>query len=563
MTGQVVVVGLGPVGATLALLLARAGVATIAIDRDPGVFPVSRAVALDDEALRVLQATGLEAPTPPRFLTQETVRFRSRHGTPLLDLPPRLSANGHPALAFFHQPDLERALRDELARQPNVTLLIGHELERFSQHSNGVVLTLRERASGSRRRLDASWLLGCDGAGSLVRRQLAIRLRGLTFARRWLVVDTLRPAGTVTAPFEFICDPARPTVVAPLPGGRQRWEFMVLPGEDPSRIERPAAVRRLLAQFADVDADAVQVLRSTVYTFHARIAERWRDGRVFLLGDAAHLTPPFAGQGLSAGLGDAHNLAWRITAAVNGSASPVLLDSYQAERRPHVTRLVALSVLLGAGIQTRRTALALARDAALRGILAAPGVRGWATAGGWKPPSRYKHGFVDTRSRLRVTGSQLPQPAVRLRSGEERRLDDVLGPRFALVGFETNPAAGLDAQCRAILDALSVRFVQIVSSVASTDAPAEVTLLEDRSGALNAWFRQARARLVLVRPDRHVYAALHADRVADVVMPLAAAVGGDGAYGVALSSGPAPPARHATPGRGLVSTVSRKMSGRL
>jgi 3-(3-hydroxy-phenyl)propionate hydroxylase len=524
MSESVVVLGLGPVGATLALLLAHAGVPTIAIEREPDVFPLSRAIALDDEALRVLQAAGLAAPQAPTFLTQQTVRFRSRHGTALLDLPPRLSPNGHPALAFFHQPDLDRALREELRRHPNVTLLLGHELEALRQHGQGVALRLQERRTGSRRRIDAGWLLACDGARSLVRRELGISLQGLTSDRRWLVVDTHRPGGTVAGPFEFICDPARPTVTAPLPGARRRWEFMLLPGEEPSVMEQPEAVRALLAPFAD--ADGLDVIRATVSTFHARVAERWRDGCIFLLGDAAHLSPPFAGQGLGAGLGDAQNLAWKIAAVVNGSASSALLDTYERERRPHVTRLIALAVLLGLAIQTRRPRLAVARDAALAAFLALPGARSWAAGGGWKPRTRYRHGFVrDGRWRPSLTSPLLPQPEVTRPGARGLPLDEVLGPRFALVGFETDPAAALDPESRAILHALSVQVVQIASHPAAVAATDRVTFVCDESGVLQEWFARAGGRLALVRPDRHVYALFGPEEAVRALREMAAAAG--------------------------------------
>jgi 3-(3-hydroxy-phenyl)propionate hydroxylase len=524
MSEPVVVLGLGPVGATLALLLARAGVPTIAIEREPDVFPLSRAVALDDEALRVLQAAGLATPDAPAFLTRQTVRFRSRHGTSLLDLPPRLSPNGHPALAFFHQPDLDRALREELHRHPNVTLLLGHDLEAFRQHGQGVALTLHEPGTGSRRRVDASWLLGCDGARSLVRRELGISLPGLTSDRRWLVVDTQLPGGTVGGPFEFICDPARPTVTAPLPGGRRRWEFMLLPGEEPSAMERPEAVRALLAPLTD--ADALEVVRATVYTFHARVAERWRDRRVFLVGDAAHLSPPFAGQGLSAGLGDAHNLAWKIAAVVNGSANSALLNTYERERRPHVMRLIAVAVLLGLAIQTRRPRSAVARDAVLAALLKVPGVRSWAAGGGWKPRTRYRSGFVrDTRWRGSLTGGLLPQPEVALPGSRPVALDEVLGPRFALVGFETDPAAALAPESRAIVHALSVTVLQIRSRPAPVAATDGVTVVHDKDGVLQEWFARAGANLALVRPDRHVYAVFGPEQAARAVRDLAAAAG--------------------------------------
>lgn len=524
MTAPVAVVGLGPVGATLALLLARAGVPTIAIEREPDVFPLSRAVALDDEALRVLQAAGLGADQLPGLLTEQTVRFRSRLGAPLIELPPRVSPNGHPAIAFFHQPDLERALREELRRQTSVTLLLGHVLEGFRQHVDGVSLTVRDRRTGSRRVVDAKFLLGCDGGRSLVRRELGIRLRGMTFARRWLVVDTQRSGRTPAGPFEFVCDPARPTVAAPLPEARQRWEFMLLPGEEAAEMEQPAAVRALIGRFSA--PRELEVLRATVYTFHARVAERWRDGRAFVVGDAAHLSPPFAGQGLSAGLRDAHNLAWKVAAVADGSASSGLLDTYETERRPRVTELIALAVLLGTIIQTRRRSLAAIRDAALRMVLGVPGVRSWLAGGGWKPPSRYRHGLVRKRwADRRVSGRQLPQPSVLWSSSEQRPLDDVLGCRFALIGLETDPSVALDAPSRAVVDALSIQLVHVSSTFGRTHAKNGVVSVRDPTGALQEWFKRAGGSLALVRPDRHVYAVFAPNETASTLRALASDVG--------------------------------------
>jgi len=525
VTGPVAVVGLGPVGATLALLLARAGIATLAIDREEEILPLSRAVALDDEALRVLQAAGIAGARAPALLTRQTVRFRSRDGAPLLDLPPRLSMTGHPALAFFHQPELEGALRAELHRHPLVTLLLGHELEHFDQRTDGVTIRLRDRRSGTAFCREVPWLLACDGASSTVRRRLGIRLRGITSRRRWLVVDVQRPAGPDPAAFEFLCHPGRPTVGGALPGGRQRWEFMLLPGEDARAMVRPEVVRRLLARHPDTDAD--DVLRAAVYTFHARVAERWRDGRVFLLGDAAHLSPPFAGQGLSAGLHDAHNLAWKIAVVVKGSAGPALLDTYATERRPHVAKLIALAVLLGLAVQTRRPRLAAIRDASLRALLRGRAVRAWAVGGGWKPPSRYDRGFVRTgRSLSAAEGAQIPQPEVAVEGALTQPLDDVLGPGFALVGLGTDPAAGLDARSRATLDALSVRLVHVAFGCGSPTAAdtCGVTRVRDLGGALERCLQDDGASLVLVRPDRHVYAALRTDELASAVAGLAAAL---------------------------------------
>lgn len=514
MTAAVAVVGLGPVGATLTLLLARSGVETVVIEREPEVSPLSRAVALDDEALRVLQAAGLQ----PSGLTQRPVRVRSRHGRTLLDLPPRLSSNGHPALAFFHQPDVERELRARLRRQPNVTLLLDHELERFEDRGDRVELIVHDRTSATSRSLTVAWLLAADGARSTVRRQLGIRLRGITFARRWLVVDTRRPDLGPEAPFEFICDPRRPTVAAPLPGGRRRWEFMLLPGEEPAEMEQEHQVRRLLSGVTD--AAAVEVLRATAYTFHARGAKHWRRGRVLLAGDAAHLSPPFAGQGVSAGLGDAHGLAWRIAMVTREAAHPRLLDSYEAERRRHVTKLVTLSSALGVLIQSRSPTTAAVRDVALRALWAVPPVRTWATRGGWKPPARYPHGFILAGGGSRA-GAQIPQPLVHQESSEPRRLDDVLGPHFAVIAVGIDLTTALDGHARDIAARAGVQLVQIGRSPA-TGAPEGVTVLFDDDRVLQHWLADSRTPILLVRPDRHLYAATSAADATAAVRDLVA-----------------------------------------
>jgi 3-(3-hydroxy-phenyl)propionate hydroxylase len=497
------IVGLGPVGATLALLLTRAGVPVVAVDREPNVFPLARAIALDDEGLRVLQAAFGEPPQRRLALTERTVRFRSARGSTLIDLPPRHSRSGHPAIAFFHQPQLERALRDELGRRPDATLLLGHELVDLQQHADRVSLVLRE-PTGARRHLDVSWLVGCDGAGSLVRRTLGIRLRGATSAQRWLVVDGEAAPSHAQEPFEFLCDPARPAVAAPLGAGRRRWELMLLPGESVQHVEAATTRHDLLTRFA-VAVDAT-IVRSVVYGFHARVADRWRVGRVLLAGDAAHLSPPFAGQGLSAGLGDAHNLGWKLAAVERAAAGEGLLDSYETERRRHVTKLIALAVVLGLIIQSRSRSVAAVRDLVLRTALAAPGVRAWLVAGGWKPAARYPSGVVRPVDRDHgAVGAPVPQPDVITRSGDVRPFDDILGDGFAVVAFDADPVGGLDDRSREILRRLGATCVRVEAMGRAHDhGELRVT---DATGMLTAWARRHGIRTAIVRPDRYVFTA--------------------------------------------------------
>ena len=524
---RVVIVGLGPVGATIALLLGRAGIPTLALEREAEVFPHGRAIALDDEALRVLQAAGLHAAQLPDLLTEVPVSFRSRHGRCLLEIPARRSPVGHPSLAFFNQPDLERRLRSELKRQASVQVLLEHEVERCRQDSSRAEITARNFRTGTRKRFDARWVIACDGASSRIREDAGIALHGVTSRRRWLVVDARLRDGRSAPSFQFICDPHRPTVSGSLPGGRHRWEFMLLPDEDSSAITQPQAVHALIARH--VPLEDVEVLHANVYTFHARVADRWKQGRLLLAGDAAHLSPPFAGQGLSTGFRDAHNLAWKVAAVMQNRAAPTLLSSYQQERRPHTVRLTALSLLLGAVVQVHHPAPATLRDLALRVVLASPRVRHHLVTGDWKHAARHRHGLVSrSAQRRRVAGSQLPQPQVILPDGSEQPLDDVLRSDFALIGWEIDPDIAIDATTLAILARLPAKLIHATSSVASGPGPgpgSSVLAVADPTGTLAHWFERAAVRLALVRPDRHVYAAFDAPEAGGVVRDLTLALG--------------------------------------
>ena len=519
------IVGLGPVGATIALLLGRAGVPTLALERDAEVFPHGRAIALDDEALRVLQAAGLHRPHLPEFLTEVPVRLRSRLGRCLLEIPARRSPTGHPSLVFFNQPDLERRLRSELERQASVQVLLQHEVERCRQDANRAEITARDLRTGAVKRFGARWVIACDGASSRIREDAGIALRGLTSRRRWLVVDARLGDGPSEPSFEFICDPQRPTVSGSLPGGRHLWEFMLRPGEEPDVVTQPHALHALIARH--VALEQVEVLHANVYTFHARVADRWKQGRLLLAGDAAHLSPPFAGQGLSTGLRDAHNLAWKVAAVMQQRAAPTLLSSYQEERRPQTVRLTAVALVLGAIVQIADPARAALRDRALRAVLAFPHVRHHLVAGHWKRTARHRHGLVSKRARRRrVAGSQLPQPSVSLPDGSRQPLDDLLGGDFAVIGWETDPGIAIDATTRALLAALRVKLIHATASVASDTGPdSSTSVVADDSGTLARWFEQAAAPLALVRPDRHVYAAFGAPEAGEVVRDLMLALG--------------------------------------
>ncbi len=358
---DVLVVGYGPVGATIVNLLGRYGVRVLAVDRDKEIFMAPRAIALDNEALRILQLAGIEdghfdtvAIPYVRMLSPQLGEFGRINTLGPID--------GHPKLVTFYQPELEAALRRRAARYGEVHTALGVALTGFVENSEGVVATLNV-GEGRTRAVRARYLVGADGASSLVRQLIGQEFKGQTYAEDWLIVDAFgaeRPIDHV----EFICDHRRPVPHMTAPGGRERWEFMLRPGETRAEMESDACVSALLAPWGGPAAMTIE--RKAVYRFHARTAKAFCKGRVFLAGDAAHITPPFVGQGLVAGLRDAANLSWKIAWVLQGRASPRILDSYDEERRPHAKAMIDLAKFMGRLIMPRSAAVALLTHGTLR-----------------------------------------------------------------------------------------------------------------------------------------------------------------------------------------------------
>jgi 3-(3-hydroxy-phenyl)propionate hydroxylase len=486
---DVLVCGLGPVGQLLSLLLARAGVSVLAVDAASGPFDLPRAAVVDDEVLRVFQSAGVVEQVIAECQVQEAVSFVPERGGRLPILEPVDGTQGHPPLISIHQPTMEQSLLDALGGQPLVTERWSTRLDRFEQRVDGPephVEALLCQDDGSAESVTARYLVGCDGAASRVRQLLGIEFGGFTFKQRWLVVDVAvdRPIAKVPHP-HFFGDWRRPIVSLPMSPGRHRWEWMLHPGEDPEPFLDPEAVRARIEPW--LDGEQAEVERAVIYTFHARTASRWRDGRVFLAGDAAHVMPPFAGQGFSSGARDAGNLAWKLEAVLNG-APESLLDTYEAERRPHVKAMTRLALGLGKFVQTRHRPVAAVRDAYLS-AMEASGLSGWLRER-IKPVPAYGEGAFAAKPHavapLRGVGSQFPQPVV-LAGGEEVLLDEAAGPGWCAIAVDPADAAALAR------DGLRVLLLGLD--------------LEDPSGEVGAWLERFGAQWVVLRPDRFVFAA--------------------------------------------------------
>jgi 3-(3-hydroxy-phenyl)propionate hydroxylase len=324
--------------------------------------------------------------------------------------------------------------------------------------------------------------------------------------------------------FNFVCDPACPVVSCPQPGRFHRFEFMLMPGQTKEYMEDPATVRSLIGRY--VDPDKFEVKRKLVYTFNALVAREWRKGRVLLAGDAAHMTPQFMGQGMSSGVRDAYNLAWKLEAVLRGKAADKLLDSYGSERYHHAKAMIDISVQMKDFVSMANPLAAALRNFIVRAMNVTPVLGKWMREGGFKPTPTYKPGTylgLPRRGRREVAGTLLPQPQVRTFKGKRVPLDEVLGEGFALIGLEHDPQAALSAQSQQLLTSLDSRFVTLYpfggrpqGMDIQRHTPAGLVEVEEPGEELVRWFKRGghgQDLVAIVRPDKFVFALVAADQL--------------------------------------------------
>ncbi|MGP0061135.1 MAG: bifunctional 3-(3-hydroxy-phenyl)propionate/3-hydroxycinnamic acid hydroxylase [Beijerinckiaceae bacterium] len=453
---DVLVVGLGPVGATIANLLGIYGVRALVVDKSPEIFMAPRAIALDNEALRVLQLAGLEDGDFDKIAIP-FVRMTSPYHGEFGRINTLGEIDGHPKLVTFYQPQLEAVLRKRLARHPTIQTALGVTLTGLTE-TDGVTATM-DLGAGQKASLTARYVIGADGASSIARELIGQQFEGETYGEDWLVVDATRPSRTIDH-VEFMCDHRRPVPHMPAPGGRERWEFMMLPNEMRAEMESDARVGQLLAPWGKSADMAIE--RKAVYRFQARTAKAFSKGRIFLAGDAAHVTPPFAGQGLVAGLRDAANLSWKIAWVLHGRASEAILASYDVERRPHAKAMIDLAKFMGRLIMPRSPVKAFLIHGLMRLLRLTPSMRRYFDDLGIKPKNAFAKGlFAPGRSGAKlVRGGQLPQGWVRDREGRIRLSDDTLGATLTLIGFATDAEAALSAETMRAFAARGGKVVQ-------------------------------------------------------------------------------------------------------
>ena len=492
---DVAIVGYGPVGQTLAALLGRAGHRVAVFERFAAIYRLPRAVHLDHEIMRLLQSLGLSEVLAEEMVPVDDYRWFGADGELLLRFEPRSPApSGWDGDYMFFQPELERAIDDHACVPAGVTVERGWAADGLEQSDERVELTLRRVSeeepgrlalTGETRTVSARWVVGADGANSFVREASGITCRDLGFQERWLVVDTEPHDMAALAHLPIAsqqCDPSRPTTVVQSGPRHRRWEFMLLPDERASDFADPERVWALLEPWYRPQDGPLT--RSAVYEFRSMLADRMRAGRVVLVGDAAHLTPPFLGQGLCSGLRDAANLAWKLGLVLRGLAAAQLLDTVDPERQPQNEAIIRLAIELGKVLCQLDPEAAAERDAMLRQVEAPPPLE--------LPPlsDGLLHRPVDPGSDS-LAGALSVQGVVR-RGDREGLFDDVIGRGFQLIVAAGDPLGELSSDQRALIGALDM-------SVASLD-PAASGGVHDVDGRLTAWLTEHRAHAVLVRP---------------------------------------------------------------
>ncbi|BBX06839.1 bifunctional 3-(3-hydroxy-phenyl)propionate/3-hydroxycinnamic acid hydroxylase [Mycolicibacterium aichiense] len=481
----VVIVGAGPTGVSAATALAQYGIDCLVLERWTEVYPQPRAVHLDDEVFRLLAGLGVgeqfaEISRPARGLQLRDPGMRvlaefRRENT--------LSANGYPQANMFDQPELERLLRDNLEKYPNAVLRGDAEVVEVVQISaERARVTFTDRSSGEQHCVETGYVLGCDGANSLVRRAIGAQMDDLKFQQRWLVADVMTDADLAQWDgVHQVCDPGRAATYMRIGTARYRWEFRLLDDETADDYATLAALYPLIRPWVDgVDPEELDLVRVAEYTFRAQIATRWRRANMFILGDAAHLTPPFIGQGLGAGLRDAMNLSWKLAGVINGWLPGAVLDSYEDERKPHARNLIRFALGVGAAMTAGGRVGDALRRIVVPGMHLIPGVRDKAVDSA-TPGLRASDLVVKSSGRRQLAGGLCPNPIV----ADGKRFDEIVGRRFAVV-----TAVPLSTVQRDHMDRCGAT---VIAAHPGTE--------------LASWLRAGRAAVAAVRPDRTVMMA--------------------------------------------------------
>lgn len=472
----VAIIGFGPVGMVLASLLGKRGIAVTVIDREMDVFPLPRAAHLDHTVLRVMQELGCLDLVLPGMTANTALVLADEDLHPLVRIPATgIGKSGFPASMYFYQPDFDRSLEAVARATPTVQVLRGVEMQSYRQTEDSVTISCRQVATDEPLTITADWIIGCDGAWSPTREALGITLESLDFDEKWLVLDlTLPPDAPEVPDYALqVCDPRRPWVSNPVPGGRYRVEVRLRADDDIAEVSSPDYLRTFLRPLLGDAQFGIE--RDAVYTFHGLVATTWREGRVFLAGDAAHQTPPFLGQGMVSGIRDAYNLAWKLAGVIDGAYPEKILDTYQEEREPHCRSIITSAIQVGRFVSVSDADAVSTRNEALR-------------SGNTAVVPAFRIPNLEPGTLVRNGGGDIfPQPP---HHDIYPTLDHTLGSGFAIVST----------------DKLAEEHVKWWTEHFGARSLVVADLGPDRD-AVATWLAKHGVSIVVIRPDRQIMTA--------------------------------------------------------
>jgi 3-(3-hydroxy-phenyl)propionate hydroxylase len=508
---DVAIIGAGPTGLTAANLLASYGISALVFERNEKPMDIPRAIVLDDEGARILQVFGGDTAYLDQTITGIGGKYYDDAGTCFSEVGTGPKTYGFEKKHYINQPALEQALHGLLDATPLAEVLFSHDVTGLQQSADRVRLTLATPSGEAE--VQARYVLACDGGKSPTRDRLGIAMQGSTYRQDWVVIDTLNDPDQSRFS-KFYCSNSRPHVSIPAPGGGRRYEFMLLPGESHEAALAGGFVDALMKPFRKLEK--CDLIRKTIYTFHARIADRFRQDRVLILGDAAHLTPPFAGQGMNAGLRDAMNVAWKLAVVLKGGASAIL-DSYEVERRDPAWAMIQLAVAMGDIVMPIEPQQLAFREHLVKALQPFPQVQDYFMQMKFKPKPRYTAGlFVGLDAQpfeASLVGEMIPQPDLQTADGVVK-LDAALGAGFALIaqdqaGERALAAVAIDAFCGLPLACWRLAWGKD-APVSATGLP-RATLADD---GIARPLRTHRDQVLLIRPDRYCAGAFFPDDLA-------------------------------------------------
>lgn len=503
---DVVIIGYGPVGQSLSILLGERGYDVAVFDRWPSLYPLPRAVFHDHEIRRVFHAMGVGNEVEAISQPSSTYQWFNADWKTLVEIDwSAESISDGPVGYLFNQPSLEALLDRKAKSLATVSVNQGWEAVQLRQQPDYCEVVLKQgcmedgtwQATGVTRTVRARYVIGADGANSFVRRSLGIAFEDLGFQEDWLVID-LKPNDGVKLKVPDIgqwCNPARPTTMVPGGPGYRRWEFMRLPHETLEDLQKPEKVWELLSPW--VGAHEASLVRHAVYTFRSLIADTWRQGRVMLAGDAAHQMPPFMGQGMCSGLRDAWNLAWRFDLILKGIASDDLLDGYTPERRPQVRAVIDASIAMGKVVCISDPEEAARRDDAYLSGRVPP----------LPPFPGLTDGLIraDQNSSTGGIGGLLSVHGQVRNDGRVMRYDAAVPNGFHVIALDADPDQYLDEPSR---EALARIGAQTIGITCDENKVVANRVLFDVSGKYQAFLTKQGAKAMIVRPDYYVFGAV-------------------------------------------------------